>query len=79
MPAQLYAVIIVDAGLGGLSGRLGRTQIMSIISSSTRGNEERPRSVCSPNLHVFRMISTCFASMSQMAWDACARVLLVNA
>ena len=74
MPAQLYAVIIVDAGLGGLSAA-ARTHANHVdYLLFDQGNEERPRSFCSPNLHVFRMISTCFARMAQMAWDACARV-----
>jgi hypothetical protein len=31
-----------------------------------------------PSLHAFRTIPTCVARMSQMAWDACAIVCLVN-
>src|ERR1041385_6932838 len=44
----------------------------ALYLSAARGrwSEECFRDVCPPNLHVFRMISTFIARMSQMAWDA---------
>jgi hypothetical protein len=48
---------------------------LRLSAARGRWSAEHVWCICPPNLHVFRMISTFVARMSQMAWDACAKVL----